>query len=323
MDRGRITLDNAVFQGRLKKPDARPDGYVRRPTPRPIRRMDDVHQPHLKQTYKKTSYAYEPVAASHKTEDTVHKSVEKTYELPSPAFDHPASRREVPKQAVRRRSEMRLRFPSPPNITLSKSYVLVFVASLLAATGVYAGIRSGKEKDKPVVAAYSTQLSNAQAPTQSQIASYSVPINLPRLLDISFIGVQARVFQASLSSDGSLALPPSIYDTAWYVSSARPGQPGAMVVEGHTLSGASKGVFYNLGQIVKGNVITVTRGDGKSFNYEVVKTEIVKASSVDINDLRMSQVAAKPGLNLITCAGDTLPGIAGSDKRIIVYSVLE
>ena len=56
----------------------------------------------------------------------------------------------------------------------------------------------------------------------------------------------------------------------------------------------------------------------------MVKTvETVDDEDVDMAKLLVSADTAKPGLSLITCAGDVIPGTLHLDKRILVRAVME
>jgi len=82
-------------------------------------------------------------------------------------------------------------------------------------------------------------------------------------------------------------------------------------------------VFYQLGQLVAGDPIAITRGDGKQFTYLVAKVQTVDTKDVDMASMLVSADTAKPGLNLITCAGKQIPGTSELSQRVLVYAVLQ
>jgi LPXTG-site transpeptidase (sortase) family protein len=126
-----------------------------------------------------------------------------------------------------------------------------------------------------------------------------------------------------VSTKNQLQAPGNVYDAGWYNASAQPGQPGAMLIDGHISSWTTQGVFYGLNKLKAGDAITITRGDGQKFTYGVVKVATVDAKSVDMSSLLVSADTAKPGLNLISCSGDVIPGSNEFDKRITVYATLQ
>lgn len=160
-------------------------------------------------------------------------------------------------------------------------------------------------------------------PSSNAVASYSVAPNLPRYIDIPKLQVHARVLSMGVDSKNQLRAPGNVFDAGWYNASAQPGQPGAMLVDGHISSWTTKGVFYGLNKLKAGDQIAITRGDNQKFTYTVVKTQTYDAKSVDMASLLVSQNTAKPGLNLISCSGDVIPGTSEFDKRIVVYAVMQ
>jgi len=126
-----------------------------------------------------------------------------------------------------------------------------------------------------------------------------------------------------VTSSNQLKAPGNVYDAGWYNSSAQPGQPGGMLLDGHISSWTTKGVFYGLNKLVSGDPIVITRGDGQTFTYKVVKTQLYDSDKVDMASLLVSQDTSKPGLNLISCSGEVIPGSSEFDKRLVVYAVMQ
>jgi sortase (surface protein transpeptidase) len=157
-------------------------------------------------------------------------------------------------------------------------------------------------------------------PSDSAVRNYTVAPDLPRYIKIPKLGVNARVMQAGVKSDGSLGTPSNVYDAAWYMGSSKPGQPGAMLIDGHVSSWTTHGVFYGLKRLVAGDIIQVQRGDGQLFAYKVVKTQTYPDSGVDMQAAVRPVTPGKPGLNLITCTGRVKPGTNEFNQRIIVFA---
>lgn len=65
----------------------------------------------------------------------------------------------------------------------------------------------------------------------------------------------------------------------------------------------------------------MTRGDSKKFSYTVSKTETIPVGDVDTGKLLVSADTNKPGLYLITCAGDYDKNSDEFNSRTIVYAV--
>ena len=152
------------------------------------------------------------------------------------------------------------------------------------------------------------------------LASYTVAPNAPRYLTIPRLNVHARILSVGVNTKGELETPNNVFDTAWYNGSSLPGQPGAMLIDGHISSWTAHGVFYGLNQLRSGDIIQVTRGDGTIFNYQVVRTQVYDVNSVDMNAALSPVDSSTPGLNLISCSGSVSPGTSEFNKRIVVFA---
>lgn len=169
----------------------------------------------------------------------------------------------------------------------------------------------------------SDELPSEEKPQPSAIETYTVAADLPRVISIASIDVKARVLQVGVDSDNNLMTPKSVFDTAWYTGSAKPGEMGAAVIDGHYSGMTAKGVFARVKELKDGDNITLERGDGSQLKFVVAATETVAADSVDMAKLLVSQNPSKPGLNLITCGGKYDAATRHFEDRTIVYAVLE
>ena len=160
-------------------------------------------------------------------------------------------------------------------------------------------------------------------PTTREMASYIVAPTLPRYLIIPKLNVNALILPVGMNPDGSLATPNNVFDTAWYDTSAKPGQKGAMLIDGHISSWTTQGVFYGLKTLLPGDIIDVQGGNGAIFTYKVVKTHIYNSNNVDMQAAMLPIDPTKPGLNLISCTGDVISGTSEFNERIIVFATLD
>lgn len=143
------------------------------------------------------------------------------------------------------------------------------------------------------------------APASLADRSSEVPVipegGLPTRLVVQRAGIDAGIDEVGVTSEGGT----SVWETAWraaghHMDSARPGQPGNMVITGH-VSVADKrnlAVFSSLDKVAPGDVVEVYSGD-QVFRYRVNKISVVPASAVSV--LRSDHVAA---VTLITCTRD-------------------
>lgn len=154
------------------------------------------------------------------------------------------------------------------------------------------------------------------------LASYQVAPTLPRYIMIPKLGVDARVLSVGVTKTGALATPYNVFDTAWYNLSAKPGQPGAMLIDGHVSSWTAHGVFYGIKSLVGGDIIKIERGDGTIYTYKVVRDQVYPSGNVNMKAAVTPIVPGQPGLNLITCTGDVIPGTSKFNERVIVFATL-
>jgi LPXTG-site transpeptidase (sortase) family protein len=214
------------------------------------------------------------------------------------------------------------------------SWGLVVCAIVLFTIGIFVSVDSWRTNRKAEATVKklqtTTNTNNAQPagdtppktnqPSPNDLSLYQVAPTKPRIVSIPKIGVKARILPEGVSKDGSLAAPSNVYDTGWYAASSLPGQQGAMLLDGHVSSWTTEGVFYNLKKLQAGDVVMIERGDAKTYQYKVVKTQTYSADAVDMNAAITPVVPGTPGLNLITCGGKVKPGTSEFTDRIVVFT---
>jgi sortase (surface protein transpeptidase) len=95
---------------------------------------------------------------------------------------------------------------------------------------------------------------------------------------------------------------PSDYEVAgWYALGPKPGEPGASVVVGHLDSKEGPGVFYRLGKVAPGDLVSVASPNRPAIRFRVYAVrEYPKAAFP--TSLVYGQTM-RPELRLITCGG--------------------
>ena len=307
---GHITLNDPVLRSRLKYADT----YVRRSVERAPRRViQDISTP-LPKTSEELSVRIEP------NKGTVGLDLINSAPQSQPAFN----------KVIYGSFEK----------TKNKSYKNIFQLSLIVLAMLmigfggyltYSGIMSKNELSQQVSklsaeANTSTNKTNNVVvpstikPSSNSISNYFVAPDHPKYLNIPKLNVHARVLSVGITSSGALGTPNNVFDTAWYNESSEPGQPGAVLIDGHVSSWTSHGVFYGLRDLKPGDILQIVRGDGKIFNYKVAKTVIFNSKNVNMAEALSSVNPNVPGLNLISCTGDVIPGTSEFNERILVLS---
>lgn len=310
MNSARIGLDSPVFAGRLRD-FGKQRGYARRPVPAVrARGIADIFAVPQSSSLPSGSPASQKVRAP------------RAVALP------PAQPRQKKSTVTIRRTAVnplarRRRVTKKSNKVLLSLAVVLFIFGL-AVAGV--GLRTNKQVQAQAAAqAQQNQggTTDSSAPDESEpaaaaVGSYQVDPTLPRLITIPSLGVQARIQRQGVTKNGALQAPGNIFNAGWYEGSSKPGDGGAVLVDGHVAGPTKHGVFYNLKNIKAGAVIEIERGDGQKFNYKVVKTQSFDNDQVDMASALVPIVTGKAGLNLITCTGT----ISGShyEQRLVVYA---
>lgn len=160
--------------------------------------------------------------------------------------------------------------------------------------------------------------------SQEAKQAYTVASDLPRLITIPSIGVNARVQSVGVNSQGNIDTPKNLNDTAWYDGSAKPNQDGQVFIDGHTsFSRTIDAAFNDLGKMKQGDQIVVETGNGAKYTYRVTAIETVDAAKVDMGKALNVQQGSTKGITLMTCTGTFNYRTQQADKRLIVYGVQE
>lgn len=326
----RISLDSTIFAGRLRTFNRRVVVYQRRSVVR--------SNPRLMQDVRTTQVALENAnkrKSSQKQVFTGMSNGQGRHSIkPRPRTERSTVLKRGTVHAPARRHKTHPRF--------SSKKALLILAAVLFLFGVGVGI-DGLRANKQVVAqvqgiqqtyANDTASTGADDPDENttpaaipaeddkpDVDAYKVAADLPRALYIPKIDVEARVLHLGTTRDGSVASPSNILDAGWFKESAKPGQSGAMLIDGHVHGPTKPGVFVNLKKLKPGDEIQLERGDGTRFTYRVTSSKTYPADNVDMGAALRSAEAGKPGLNVITCTGEIDKATNHYKDRLVVFAV--
>lgn len=317
MATARISLDSPVFSGRLRT-FSRRSTYERRamlPVGRQV--IADVspvptekHKPQIAAKVRRATYTpNQPPARTAK----------------SLVLKRQAVRAPMPSNVVMPRQKSK-RLSIRPQIMVALAVVLFVVGIGVAIDGLLTNrhVEAQVERQSTGNAEDQSAPMVGDMPTEGEqpdVNAYGVAATLPRKISIPKLDAEARVIKLGTTASGALASPASIYDTGWYADSAKPGEPGAMLIDGHVHGPTKPGVFHGLKTLKAGDEISVERGDGKTFTYKVVKTQTYPADSMDMMGAALTPITAgKPGLNLITCTGELDKTTNHYKDRLVVFA---
>lgn len=321
MATGEISLNSSLLSGRMRRFDRHE--YARREVPRVTPRgMGDVFTVPLKTplvTAKVSETLTAPLSQQAKSSVRTVPLVPPTT-LRSPQPSKVLARQYAPKPVQTGPHNTRHR--------LHSSTLLTVVAVLLMVAGSSVAFMGWRTNHKVAAQVRGlAQQRDTQAdgvpdedkPTDAAYGAYSVAPDLPRYVRIPKIGVRAMVQRQGVDKTGALKAPGNIHTAGWYDGSSKPGEGGAVLLDGHVAGPSQHGVFYRLKSLTAGDQIEIERGDGRVFTYKVVKTTSAKTNQLDMASALLPVVDGKPGLNLITCTGN----VQGMhyDQRLLVYAV--
>ncbi|MGI8407554.1 MAG: class F sortase [Actinomycetota bacterium] len=148
----------------------------------------------------------------------------------------------------------------------------------------------------------------ASAPSDkfpSRVITPTLPRSEPATLDIPAIDVHSVVQQVGQTADGALEVPapgPHYDEAAWYRHSPTPGELGPSVLLGHIDSAANgPSVFFDLGKLLPGDRISVTRADDSVATFIVDK--VARYSKNDFPTNLVYGDIDHAGLRILTCGG--------------------
>ena len=214
-----------------------------------------------------------------------------------------------------------------------KRFSIVFIASMFVLFTGYVSIdtlitnnRVKAQVSNPVAettgvtTTKATEGTDETQPATQSTANYTVAPTLPRILSIDKLNISARILPMSVNKDESIQAPQNIFDAGWYNGSVKPGEDGAVFIDGHASGPSREGLFAYLDQLTPGDEIRVEKGDGTTLTYGVVHVEVVPLEGLDMKKVLKPYGNTVKGLNLMTCTGTWVDAQKTYDKRVIVYT---
>lgn len=336
----KIGLDNPVFSGRLRT--SRRSYTERRPVVAAARTaVGDVRR------VRPVAAAPHPVAAPSKpavSKPSIRPTAVPKAKLVSGPKAPPSQPRPHKSQVLRREAFVgRMPLPEPPSAPPRKTkkkasrrkrtgIMMAALAILLFVCGMGIGALqlNTNQKVEAQVQALSRQPQDeeggAEVPSETDapnVDAYQVAAEMPRVITIPKLNVKARIVPVGVKeTTNEIIAPTNIFDAGWYNATARPGQQGAMFIDGHVHGPTKPGVFNKLNQLKPGDAITVESGDGQKFTYRVVTSQSYDKDKLDMG-MALSPIDRNvPGLNLITCDG-TYDASGHYANRLVVFASLE
>ncbi|QGN59065.1 class F sortase [Nostocoides sp. HKS02] len=220
-------------------------------------------------------------------------------------------------------------------IRLSAGALAVLLA-LVGAAFLGIGIHAQEHAPQPPASAaipYSTTATHSTSPTPSaatpgprSAGAVTGPVlnaSIPTRLDIPAIGVSSTLIELGLNPDHSVQVPPQGRDSraGWYRYSPTPGALGPAVLLGHVDSVQyGPGVFFKLGALRPGTLLTVTRADHTAAVFRVDR--VVSYPKDRFPTLEVYGNTDHAALRLITCGGAFNLSSHSYENNIVAYASL-
>jgi sortase (surface protein transpeptidase) len=206
-------------------------------------------------------------------------------------------------------------------MTRGRGRLAVGVAAVALVVGCSAAARH-PEPSPPVSSPTQDQAANGIQAARSFRSTRSYqPTPLPVRVTIPSIGIASSLDRLGRAPDRTVQVP-SDWDVAgWYAAGPRPGDPGSAVILGHVDSKRGPAVFFRLGELRRGDEITITRTDGSSVRFVVQRIEQYPKDRFPTDDVYYPTLA--PALRLVTCGGDFDATARHYRSNLIVFATME
>ncbi len=194
-----------------------------------------------------------------------------------------------------------------------------YLSYLVSSTNLRGAKENKQDLEEFVLASSINHAEAAQA--FSELKKY--PFYSPTLLsfEINEFKNSINIEHVGLETDGQLQAPESWENAGWYAASAKPGQQGLVVMDGHyDTDKGQPAAFWGLKNIKLNDKVVLQDEMGKDFSYTVVDIFYVDIQDPQRN--RIFQESDKVELILITCGGvwDSVENTY--NKRLVIKAEL-
>jgi Sortase domain len=119
---------------------------------------------------------------------------------------------------------------------------------------------------------------------------------------------------------GELAAPNDPSRAGWYAAGVVPGDLGPAVIGGHVDSRSGPGVFFRLRSLRPGDLVDVTRSDGRTVRFSVIAVALYPKDEFPTEAVYGPTSA--PELRLVTCGGAFDRSARSYDDNVVVDAAL-
>ncbi|MBW3667290.1 MAG: class F sortase [Actinobacteria bacterium] len=160
---------------------------------------------------------------------------------------------------------------------------------------------------------------SADASSSTEQAAETAGRADPTVLHIPAIGVESELVALGLDVDKTIEVPEDFSVAGWYRHRARPGEVGPMVILGHVDSFEGPAVFFELNRLQAGDLVELTRSDGRIAVYEI--TSVEQFPKDDFPTDRVYDWSNAATLRLVTCGGNFDRDRRSYDDNVIAFGI--
>lgn len=148
----------------------------------------------------------------------------------------------------------------------------------------------------------------AKARPKPPVLSPAMARSEPLRIRIPKIQIDTSLLPIGLGQTGAIAMPEVFDQVGWYDKSPTPGERGPAVIVGHVDSPQGIAIFWNLRQLLPGDIVQVVRRDNTVATFKVTNIEQFPKDQFPTRAVYGNLSYA--GIRLITCGGtfNTLTG---------------
>ncbi len=192
---------------------------------------------------------------------------------------------------------------------------LVLVGAVALTLGL---LGSNRALPKPVPSPTALRDAVATPPTVEPLGTTrSVPVTL----QIPSVGLSISLGTSlGLNADGTVEVPATTVQPAWFRLGPTPGQIGSAVILGHVDNHLGPGVFFQLRTLAAGDQIKVGLADGTTAQFTV--DAVAMYSKLQFPAQRVYGSHGSSELQLVTCGGVFDHQTGSYLSNIVVYSSL-
>lgn len=210
----------------------------------------------------------------------------------------------------------------PQNITLNKRLLLsvMLIVGGLSGFIFFAGQTIQSHSPLPA-AAYAPPAPQMVKPKAKTADTISLPKSEPTHLKAPSVGIDVPLSSVGRKSDGTMEVPPlGVHIAGWYQYSPTPGEVGPSVIAGHVDTYKGPSVFWNLYKLKPGDIVEVSRKDGKTAKFKVDGVQKVPQDNFPTD--KVYGPIDHAGLRLITCGGTFNRITQEYDHNTVVFATL-